>query len=171
MKYRFCKRMLRLGVLIAVCLTLLLRASGQSDLPDNIEVADCVTDVTEQPWTAQVLHFVNDIHCYYVPLVGDIDGDGFVEIVAGKAVTNVITPNGDGFNDVFKPQLEGDFLSLEMEIFDRWGKRVYRQESKESLSWDATNVSDGVYFCAIEYRCATSSQKRQLLNTSVTVVR
>lgn len=88
MKYRFCKRMLRLGVLIAVCLTLLLRASGQSDLPDNIEVADCVTDVTEQPWTAQVLHFVNDIHCYYVPLVGDIDGDGFVEIVAGKAVTN-----------------------------------------------------------------------------------
>ncbi len=86
-------------------------------------------------------------------------------------VPNVITPNGDGFNDVFKPQLEGDFLSLEMEIFDRWGKRVYRQESKESLSWDATNVSDGVYFCVIEFRCATSSKKIQRLNTSVTVVR
>ena len=86
-------------------------------------------------------------------------------------VPNVITPNGDGFNDVFKPQLEGDFLSLEMEIFDRWGKRVYRQECKESLSWDAAGVSDGVYFCVIEFRCATSSQKRQLLNTSVTVVR
>lgn len=84
---------------------------------------------------------------------------------------NVVTPNGDGFNDVFEPQLEGDFLSMEMEIFDRWGKRVYRQESKESLSWDAANVSDGVYFCAIEFRCATSSKKRQQLNTSVTVVR
>jgi gliding motility-associated-like protein len=84
---------------------------------------------------------------------------------------NVITPNGDGFNDVFEPQLEGNFLSMEMEIFDRWGKRVYRQESKESLSWDAANVSDGVYFCAIEFRCATSSKKRQQLNTSVTVVR
>ena len=86
-------------------------------------------------------------------------------------LSNVITPNGDGFNDVFEPQLEGDFLSMEMEIFDRWGKRVYRQESKESLSWDAANVSDGVYFCAIEFRCATSSKKRQQLNTSVTVVR
>ena len=84
---------------------------------------------------------------------------------------NVITPNGDGINDVFEPELEGDFLSMEMEIFDRWGKRVYRQESKDSLSWDAANVSDGVYFCAIEFRCATSSKKRQRLNMSVTVVR
>ena len=84
---------------------------------------------------------------------------------------NVITPNGDGINDVFEPELEGDFLSMEMEIFDRWGKRVDRQESKDSLSWDAANVSDGVYFCAIEFRCATSSKKRQRLNMSVTVVR
>ena len=84
---------------------------------------------------------------------------------------NVITPNGDGINDVFEPELEGDFLSMEMEIFDRWGKRVYRQESKDSLSWDAANVSDGVYFCAIEFRCATSSKKRQRFNMSVTVVR
>ena len=88
MEYNFCKGMLRLDLLIAVCLTFLLRVSGQSDLPDNIEVADCTTDITEQPWTAQVLHSVNDIHCYYVPIVGDIDGDGSVEIVAGKAVTN-----------------------------------------------------------------------------------
>ena len=46
------------------------------------------TDAVEQPWDAQVLHSVNDIHCYYVPIVGDIDGDGIVEIVAGKALTN-----------------------------------------------------------------------------------
>ena len=56
--------------------------------PDNIVPADCSTDAEQQPWDAQVLHSVNDIHCYYVPLVGDIDGDGMVEIVAGKAITN-----------------------------------------------------------------------------------
>ena len=86
-------------------------------------------------------------------------------------VSNVITPNGDGINDIFEPQLEGDFICMEMEIFDRWGRRVYRQESKEALKWDASGVSDGVYFCAIEYRCATSAKKWERMNTSVTVVR
>jgi gliding motility-associated-like protein len=84
---------------------------------------------------------------------------------------NVITPNGDGFNDVFLPKLEGDFQSMRMEIYDRWGRQVYRQESHESLSWDAEGVSDGVYYCAIDFWCAVSSSKRQRINTSVTVVR
>ena len=57
-------------------------------MPDNMEESDCTTDVLAQPWDAQVLSSVNDIHCYYVPIVGDIDGDGIVEIVAGKALTN-----------------------------------------------------------------------------------
>ncbi len=84
---------------------------------------------------------------------------------------NVITPNGDGFNDAFEPQLEGEFVNIEMEIYDRWGKRVYRQEGKEAPRWDATGMPDGVYFCAIDYWCATSAKKRQRTNTSVTVVR
>ena len=86
-------------------------------------------------------------------------------------VPNVITPNGDGINDAFEPQLEGEFVSMEMEIFDRWGRQVYRQESKESLRWDAAGVSDGVYYCAIEFRCAVTAMKRQRKNTSITVVR
>ena len=84
---------------------------------------------------------------------------------------NVITPNGDGINDAFIPQLEGDFLNLKMEIYNRWGKRVYQQESSDSLCWDAEGVSDGVFYCAIDYYCATSGKKRQHANTSVTVVR
>ena len=86
-------------------------------------------------------------------------------------VPNVITPNGDGFNDAFVPQLEGDFVSLEMEIYNRWGKRVYEQQSKEGLRWDAEGVSDGVYYCVIEYRCLVNSNKRRGINTSITVVR
>ena len=86
-------------------------------------------------------------------------------------VPNVITPNGDGFNDAFVPQLEGDFVSLEMEIFDRWGRKVYEQQSREELRWDAEGVSDGVYFCAIEYRCVVNSGKKIKIHTSVTVIR
>ncbi|MBQ5992836.1 MAG: gliding motility-associated C-terminal domain-containing protein, partial [Bacteroidales bacterium] len=86
-------------------------------------------------------------------------------------VPNVITPNGDGINDVFEPQLEGEFVSMGMEIFDRWGKRVYRQESKELLRWDATGMSDGVYFCTIEYHCRMNSNQKRSTHTSITVVR
>lgn len=59
-------------------------------LPDNIQDVDCTTDISQQshPWDAQILQYVNNIHCYFVPLVGDIDGDGIVEIIAAKAVTN-----------------------------------------------------------------------------------
>ncbi|MBO4488024.1 MAG: gliding motility-associated C-terminal domain-containing protein, partial [Bacteroidales bacterium] len=62
-------------------------------------------------------------------------------------------------------------LSLKMEIYNRWGKRVYQQESSDSLCWDAEGVSDGVFYCAIDYYCATSGKNRQHANTSVTVVR
>ena len=77
-----------MGVLIAGCLTFLLRVSGQNNLPDNMVEADCTSDAEAQPWDAHVLHSVNDIHCYFVPLVGDIDGDGNIEIVAAKTTTN-----------------------------------------------------------------------------------
>ena len=71
-------------ILLGVC----LNALAQSSLPDNMVVTDCSSNVQQQPWDAQVLHSANDIHCYYVPIVGDIDGDGIVEIVVGKTVTN-----------------------------------------------------------------------------------
>ena len=86
-------------------------------------------------------------------------------------VPNVITPNGDGYNDAFVPQLEGDFVSLEMEIYNRWGKRVYTQENTQELFWDAAGQSDGVYYCVIEYRCVVNGGKKQGINTSITVVR
>ena len=87
------------------------------------------------------------------------------------SVPNVITPNGDGFNDVFEPQLEGDFVSLEMMIYNRWGKQVYTQSGTKELSWDAVGLPDGVYYCAIEYRCVVNGRKNQGIHTSVTVVR
>ena len=87
------------------------------------------------------------------------------------SVPNVITPNGDGFNDVFEPQLEGDFVSLEMMIYNRWGKQVYTQSGTKELSWDAVGLPDGVYYCVIEYRCVVNGRKKQGIHTSVTVVR
>ena len=62
------------GVMLLLCCCW-LTAAGQV-YPDNVEDVDCTIDAIELPWDAQVLHSANDIHCYFVPLVGDIDGDG-----------------------------------------------------------------------------------------------
>ncbi len=51
--------------------------------PDNVDSVICTVGVIENPWDAQVLGSVANVHNYYTPLVGDIDGDGVVEIVAG----------------------------------------------------------------------------------------
>ena len=87
-------------------------------------------------------------------------------------IPNIITPNGDGFNDVWVPiTMEGEFTELSLNIYNRWGKRVHHQETVDELSWDASGLSDGVYYCAIEYYCATTGRKKYLIHTSVTVVR
>ena len=87
-------------------------------------------------------------------------------------IPNIITPNGDGYNDVWVPiTMEGEFTELSLDIYNRWGKRVHHQETVDELSWDASDLSDGVYYCTIEYCCATTGRKKYHLHTSVTVIR
>ena len=87
-------------------------------------------------------------------------------------IPNIITPNNDGFNDVLVPKImEGEYSYLRMDIYDRWGKRVWYQENPEELWWDASKLSDGVYYCAIEYFCKITGRKKYLIHTSVTVIR
>ena len=87
-------------------------------------------------------------------------------------IPNIITPNNDGYNDVFVPiTMEGEYTYLRMDIYDRWGKRVWHQENTDELLWDASKLSDGVYYCAIEYFCKIMGRKKYLIHTSVTVIR
>ena len=87
-------------------------------------------------------------------------------------IPNIITPNNDGYNDVFVPiTMEGEYTYLRMDIYDRWGKRVWHQEDADELLWDASKLSDGVYYCAIEYFCKIMGRKKYLIHTSVTVIR
>jgi gliding motility-associated-like protein len=66
---------------------------------------------------------------------------------------NVITPNGDGINDVFEIHnlIDGQaFPDNELSIYNRYGKRIFfiQNMRNESDFWDpaATNTPSGTYF-------------------------
>ena len=70
-------------------------------------------------------------------------------------IPNVITPNGDGMNDVYK--INGVWNpctdEIKVEIFNRWGLKVYETDFPD-FEWDGTNkgggdVPDGTYFVLV----------------------
>jgi gliding motility-associated-like protein len=65
-------------------------------------------------------------------------------------VPNVITPNGDGINDVLKISNLESLKYCQIEIFNRWGKTVYISYDYKN-NWDGEGVADGVYYYSIFY--------------------
>ncbi len=75
-------------------------------------------------------------------------------------VPNVFTPNGDNKNDVFKVFGNG-IKSIEYNIFDRWGKRVY-EGTNIATGWDGSGQHDGTYYYVIKVAATDNLQTQEL---------
>jgi uncharacterized repeat protein (TIGR01451 family)/gliding motility-associated-like protein len=75
-----------------------------------------------------------------------VDNSSSVSIKA-KAflVPNVITPNGDGFNDTFVINGLGKFISNELFIINKWGDHVFQRKDYQN-DWSAIGLVDGTYY-------------------------
>jgi len=86
-----------------------------------------------------------------------IDGcqDSILLIVPVKElelkVPNVFTPNGDGINDYFEIKKLENFVSNEMVIYNRWGKKVYEVVNYQN-DWDGDGLEDGTYYFVIKLK-------------------
>lgn len=60
-------------------------------------------------------------------------------------IPNVITPNGDGFNDQFKIRKIELYPENYLVIFNRYGKKVFETRNYQN-NWDASGLPSGVYF-------------------------
>jgi gliding motility-associated-like protein len=73
---------------------------------------------------------------------------------------NVITPNDDDKNDTFVFQAECAFLSYRMNLYDRWGHRIY---TTTSPVWDGHIHNEipatGVYYYTVEFTHMGAHQK------------
>lgn len=56
-------------------------------------------------------------------------------------MVNTITPDGDGVNDVWNIKYADQFPDAVLEVFDRWGRLIYRTENVYEEPWDGR--SDG----------------------------
>jgi gliding motility-associated-like protein len=77
---------------------------------------------------------------------------------------NVITPDGDSFNEVFLPYFTGiDIYDYHLTIFNRWGEIVF-ESYDPSKGWNGTYggevVPDGVYIWQISTADIATDEKR-----------
>lgn len=71
---------------------------------------------------------------------------------------NAFSPNGDGFNDVYKAK-DGyqSIVEFKATIFNRWGQRIYSWSDLNGGwdgKWNGHTVKDGVYYVVVQARGA-----------------
>jgi len=96
--------------------------------------------------------FVSDYSLYFIDSV-------FVEEI-NLYIPNVITPNGDRFNEKFViDNLHFGWWSLD--VFNRWGGQVYHSSDYRN-TWSGDNLSSGVYYYHLKHRCENVQYKGTL---------
>lgn len=85
---------------------------------------------------------------------------------------NTFTPNGDGINDIFRPNQESNPLNFKLVIYNRWGNQLFQSQSIYN-GWDGTakgnQVPFGVYYWMATYNMPDGKSSRQ--NGTVTLIR
>jgi len=74
----------------------------------------------------------------FTPDAGQCAVTSNIEIVVSN-INNAFSPNGDGVNDTFIIPILFNYLDFEIEVFNRWGTKVYYYNNNGSTSpswWD-----------------------------------
>ncbi|MCJ7934864.1 MAG: T9SS type B sorting domain-containing protein [Chryseobacterium sp.] len=70
-------------------------------------------------------------------------------------LVNVITPNGDGINDMIDYSALAGKQNLVMDVFDRYGNRIFRADRTNGYKWDGTEggkrAPTGTYWYSVTW--------------------
>lgn len=92
-------------------------------------------------------------------------------------VPNTFTPDGDEYNNTFKPVFTSGFTPYDynLYIYDRWGELIFESHDP-AFGWDggfggmSNQVQDGVYIWKIDFK-TSRNDARKLITGHVTVIR
>jgi len=93
------------------------------------------------------------------------------------SLPNVFTPDGDGVNDTWVPFPYTNVQKIDLEVHDRWGKRVFKTENSD-INWDGTDektrrpLPEGTYYygCNV-YLYTLSGIKKKFISGVVMIFR
>lgn len=92
---------------------------------------------------------VSDSGSYYVTVTGlcnsASDTTTITTVICDIIVPNVITPNGDGQNDMLVFEGLEHYPNSSLVVFNRWGTKIYESANYQN-NWNPVDVSDGTYF-------------------------
>jgi gliding motility-associated-like protein len=87
-------------------------------------------------------------------------------------IPNAFTPDDDGLNDVFRPKFFCEFANFDLQIFDRWGQKIFETHNPNA-GWDGTfagnKLMPDVYVFVITYK--TSGDVKKTSRGTVVLIR
>ena len=93
------------------------------------------------------------------------------------SLLNVFTPDGDRINDTWLPFPYTNVQKIDLIVYDRWGRRVFRTEDPD-IKWDGTDenshrpLSEGTYYYGCDVFLYTlDGVKKKFLSGIVTILR
>ncbi|HXB42344.1 MAG TPA: gliding motility-associated C-terminal domain-containing protein [Bacteroidia bacterium] len=125
---------------------------------------------------------INHAGTYSVTLIGWYNlpqcSDTMTKILVAKecppdsfvvVAPNIFTPNGDNINEAWQPLIyESGFTieNFEVNIFDRWGLKVFQTTAGNKQAWDGRSTSgiecsQGTYYYIVNYKIIGSTGKEK----------
>jgi CHU_C Type IX secretion signal domain len=92
---------------------------------------------------------------------------------------NVVSPNGDGENDVWRPFLPdrrgSDLIQIftvyDLSVFDRWGLPVFQSDGRGQRSWVPLDATAGTYYFHITLQADCGERSERTETGVITVLR
>lgn len=89
-------------------------------------------------------------------------------------IPNAFSPNNDGNNDEYRVLYLADMSLKELQIYNRYGQRVFSTTS-QSKAWDGTYngkpLDAGTYFYHIRITCGNITQKELIFDGDISLIR
>lgn len=129
---------------------------------ENYVTIGCFENDNNIPLTVQMNNTTGSYIYFF------IDDVSLTEVPCDITITNIFTPNNDGMNENWQPELcLDDNEQANIIIYNRWGNKVFESVNNDSY-WDGkttsgTDVPEGTYYYIITTKKETYKGTVQLL--------